>query len=534
MVKTLNSNINKTEPGIKVKAETANKIGLFGAISVIFGSMVGVGIFLKNKGVFSNNNGHPIGVILSWVLVFIIALCTAFSYGEISRAKVPHNSGLGGWSSRYIGNRFGRFIKIMYPLIYYSIYVFVMSMFFAESIFNINPDYATSSINGINFWMIILIGFGLSILIISSIVISESLVTKSLGLISLIKFLPITLVIVCGVVCGIINPENNLFVSEHVDKYTKDFDLFGIFNSLPAIMFAFDSFLIVGNISDKLENAEKNLPLSIILSMVISGSLYFFVTIGQLFSGCGTPYELFNVLLKGNEGAIKICTILMSIFMAIALLGCTLSLTMAGVKSFAYAIDEETLFASKWFKKISNKTTKSFGAAIYLFIILIMYFLLVSIPSGILQTDKLYDGISNAIVVFAFILYGIVALSSVVNYELNKVPTSEVNHQKGQIPTSIIGFLGCILVPLWSLGYTFGYDAIKNSGGEFKIWGLFYDNKDPLEKWSGSLIFWGFSIFLFIIPFINDFLISLTDHNYKQLLLWQKEKSVKISKNKIH
>ena len=53
-------------PSVTMKTETAGKIGLFGAIGVIIGGVFGVGIFLKNNGIFKNNNGNPWGVLLSW------------------------------------------------------------------------------------------------------------------------------------------------------------------------------------------------------------------------------------------------------------------------------------------------------------------------------------------------------------------------------------------------------------------------------------------------------------------------------------
>ncbi|MDE7433907.1 MAG: hypothetical protein K2M43_02105 [Mycoplasmoidaceae bacterium] len=51
--------------GPAVSNKTAASIGLFGAMSIIIGSTVGVGIFFKNGGVFKNNNGNPIGILLS-------------------------------------------------------------------------------------------------------------------------------------------------------------------------------------------------------------------------------------------------------------------------------------------------------------------------------------------------------------------------------------------------------------------------------------------------------------------------------------
>jgi hypothetical protein len=53
------------EPSIKMSQKTAGKIGLFGAVSIIIGGMVGTGIFFKNGSVFAGNNFNGIGVILS-------------------------------------------------------------------------------------------------------------------------------------------------------------------------------------------------------------------------------------------------------------------------------------------------------------------------------------------------------------------------------------------------------------------------------------------------------------------------------------
>jgi hypothetical protein len=53
------------EVSIKVSQKTAGKIGLFGAMSVIIGGIIGIGIFFKNNGVFGNNHGNATGILLS-------------------------------------------------------------------------------------------------------------------------------------------------------------------------------------------------------------------------------------------------------------------------------------------------------------------------------------------------------------------------------------------------------------------------------------------------------------------------------------
>ena len=94
-----NANINNKESSkfnVKMKAKTTEKIGLFSAVMIIFGAMIGIGIFLKNGSVFKNNNGNPYGILISWIIVILIAICTAYSFGEISRIRVAANAGLGG------------------------------------------------------------------------------------------------------------------------------------------------------------------------------------------------------------------------------------------------------------------------------------------------------------------------------------------------------------------------------------------------------------------------------------------------------
>ena len=285
-------------PSITVKTETAGKIGLFGAISIIIGAIIGVGIFLKNQSVFRNNNGNPVGVLLSWGLVFLIAFATAFSYGEITRVRArTANSGVAGWSERYVGYNFGRFLKIMYPFFYYAIYLFALSMFFAEALYCINPNFISGDMTVIpgetsqNMWALWGVGFGIAIIMLLTNWLNNFAVQKSMSFISPIKFIPVLLVIIFGVWGGVqsngglFNPANTGIFGPTDKPYDLQFSAIGVFNSLPAIMFAFDSFLIVGNVASNVKNPKKNIPLSIILSMVICGAFYFLVTISQLLCG---------------------------------------------------------------------------------------------------------------------------------------------------------------------------------------------------------------------------------------------------------
>lgn len=49
----------------QVNTKTAKKIGLFAAISMLIGSIVGVGIFFKNGNIFATNDYNAIGILVA-------------------------------------------------------------------------------------------------------------------------------------------------------------------------------------------------------------------------------------------------------------------------------------------------------------------------------------------------------------------------------------------------------------------------------------------------------------------------------------
>jgi APA family basic amino acid/polyamine antiporter len=123
-----------------------------------------------------------------------------------------------------------------------------------------------------------------------------------------IKFIPLIMVIGLGIIFGSLHPDHNLFTDPGniyggtTDTNPGSFDINGVFMSLPPILFALDSFLIVGNIAGDVKEPQKNVPLSIILSMALSGFVYILVTVGQIFTGCGNAYDLINFIFTNGQG----------------------------------------------------------------------------------------------------------------------------------------------------------------------------------------------------------------------------------------
>ncbi|GHU48135.1 hypothetical protein FACS1894218_4220 [Bacilli bacterium] len=117
--------------------------------------------------------------------------------------------------------------------------------------------------------------------------------------------------------------------------------------SLPAVLFAFDAFLIVGNVSSRVRNAKRNVPLSIVISMIASGTIYLLVTISQIISGCTSPYQLFDFIFGSTSIGSTIGSIVISVFILIAILGVLNSVSMALVSSSQTLIEDNLIVGSK-------------------------------------------------------------------------------------------------------------------------------------------------------------------------------------------
>lgn len=520
-----NKQVN-TEPGVSRK--TAASIGLFGAVSIIIGSTVGVGIFFKNGNIFRNNNGNPWGVLFSWIIAFVVALAIAYSFGEIVTCKTKSaNSGLAGWYERLIGYRSGRLVKILLPLLYYGIYILVDAIFFSEAIFNCFSKGKDIDCGNSTMWYIIFVALaGIFVFATLNLFCSKAL-QKTSNVTTILKFIPLGLVILTGIIFGCINKDQNLFINDNISTidgkdYSGQFSFTGMLDSLPAIFFAFDSFLIIGNIAGEMKNPNKNIPLSIVVSMVVAGILYLLVTIGQICVGCGSAYAVFDFVFANNTTAKSAFHYIISIFIFISIFGVLNSMTMGAIRSFDSAVEEEIIVGSKWMKKVANGKFLMKGFILLSFVTA-FYTIIFGIPSGVMNTDQIFDGVSNFIVLAFFGIYAVLSAASIFNRYNGHAP--EVIKQKGQIPAAVIGSFGCFFIFGYGLIWQFCGNIVMNANKEFDTWGLFVHIEDghKLTYAQAAIWFWTMCGIMIVVPFLNELGIKATDKNYNQAFFWQKQ-----------
>lgn len=492
----------------QVNTKTAKKIGLFAAISMLIGSIVGVGIFFKNGNIFATNDYNAIGILVAWILSGIISLSAAFSFAEVG-SSLNSNAGLGGWCYKLVGKRFGNFVKTIQPFFYFTVLAFSISIFSGEAIFNI-----FNVAEQLHFAVIMLVGLLLFIFFIGLNYFSLKASSRFQMVATTLKFVPILIVIITGIIYGVMNPQNSLF-SLAGDKTSPivigDFNFGSVLIAIPSILFAFDPFFGVGNLSNDMKNPQRNVPLTIIISMIIVTIAYLLVTISQILVGTGNVYELFAEVFESNDTVSNAFRIVTSIFIFISIVGVLNSFCALMLRSYQSLIDENLIIGvnkiESWAAKLFPWRNLQYKGALllcilsYLFLFIIIFILSVSSSSN--GTDAFVDGISNFPVAIFFFVYATVILGGFINRFTNKVKVQRI---KGFMFFSVVAVLGCYLVSLSQIFYIYTVAVFMDptSVSLFK-WGLFSSDGFQTEAWMGMVLLFAYLGLLFIYYFVNHY-----------------------------
>lgn len=480
---------------MSVSVKTSRKIGLFTSISILIGSVIGIGIFFKNDSVFRANNHNGIFVLISWILAAIISTATAFSFGEAS-TSISSNTGLGGWSEKFCGKKFGYFTKFNFGIFYFSILLVSFGVFVAESIFNIFGLNNQSVHIGFVFLL------GLAIIVVLLLLNLFATKVSQIGqiVISALKFIPIALVIIIGFIY--FKKGNNLFLPQNPEGPTTTSHPFvGVLTSLPAILFAFDSFTCVGSIANEAKS-KRTVPLAIVIGMILVSVIYIVITIVQILVGEGSIGKTFDTLLGDNITLKNVMKYIVNIFMFIAVLGVANSFTITCLRTFDGIVEERIVVGHRFFARVAGNR-KLYAGSLLFAIVAGFWFIVMAAVSIPFNHDGYVDGISNYPTLFFFAIYGIVVLFTLINRFTKKVEVVKLNSFLF-FPMAVISVLGITLI----FGYQFFYENIAKlftSLNGINSWGVLFGpvKGSEIKVWEGAIVFFVMLILFIVLPIIN-------------------------------
>lgn len=236
-------------------------LGFGSAISIVFGTIVGSGIFFRQGSVLDSAGTTGIA-ILAWVLGGIITLTGGLTIAEIG-SQMPYTGGL----YVYIENIYGRIPGFMAGWMQAVVYgpAIIGALVGFMSIMMANFFGLDSS------WRLPLAA--ISIILIAALNLLENRVGAAFSVITTIaKLIPIAVIIVCGIFWG------------HQDAFNQSLHEVGIHNggfgvAVLATLFAYDGWILIANLGGEIKNAQKILPHAIVLGISAVLVVYTLITI---------------------------------------------------------------------------------------------------------------------------------------------------------------------------------------------------------------------------------------------------------------
>jgi amino acid transporter len=275
-------------------------------------------------------------------------MCVILTLSEVLSAKVSNKqmNDLGDWHRVFSGRRLGLFFKVFVPLIYYTFLFFIVSIFASEAFLSIlGVGHGDTHI-----YIVFIVSFVFMLIISCIHVFSEKFGVAFGKYGTFIKYVPILFLILIAVLASIVAPDKSYFASSATES--REFSFTGMLSSLPAILFAFDGFMVVGSVSKRIKNSSKSLPIILSVGILIVGLTYLTITICQLISGSATIIEAFNNLFPEEfHGSLER---IFGVFLFIAAISSLNAIGLGSVNYLENIIDDNLLVGSVLVRKITK------------------------------------------------------------------------------------------------------------------------------------------------------------------------------------
>jgi APA family basic amino acid/polyamine antiporter len=241
------------------------KYGLFVALSMVVGIVIGIGIFFKAEVILNEAGGNPKIALLAWFVGGIITIFSGLTIAEIS-AAIPETGGIVAYADKIYGRFFSYIIGWSLCVLYMPAIEAIIVYYFSIFLLNFLGIEA-------NVQLMIFISFGT----LTMVCFINMFTKKAGGIIQIVsttaKMIPIILIIIYGFSKGnMLHITLNSYKMAGMGPNKPFLLLFG--KALVPVMFAFDGWIYVSSISGELKNLKKDLPRSIIWGLSIITLVY--------------------------------------------------------------------------------------------------------------------------------------------------------------------------------------------------------------------------------------------------------------------
>ncbi len=267
--------------------ELKKKYGLFTAIAMVVGIVIGSGVFFKAEKILTATGGNlPLG-ILAWVIGGVIMIACAYTF-SVMATRYEHINGIVDYAEAAMGGTYGYYVGWFMAVIYYPTLTSVLAW--------VSARYTAVlfgwSITG-GECMTIAAFFLIASYALNAL--SPTLAGKFQVSTTIIKLVPLLIMAIVGTVAGVgdgLIARNFTTVVSRVDTAAA------LFTAVVATAFAYEGWIIATSINAELRDSKKNLPIALVVGTFAVMLVYILYYVGL--SGAVTNETL---MAGGQEGA---------------------------------------------------------------------------------------------------------------------------------------------------------------------------------------------------------------------------------------
>jgi APA family basic amino acid/polyamine antiporter len=386
------------------KLET--RYGLFTAISMVIGQVIGSGIFFKVDDVLFATQGNVLAGLLGFIIVGISVVFAGISMANYAEL-LPKEGGILSYVQYRFGQTASYFVGWMYMSLFYPLLTAVLFTVSGIYISHLLAEFINFEPTNLHFSLIgfvnLLIFFAINIYRPKSSGIFQQMTT-------VLKVLPLILISSIGILCLFKGEVSyvNTFSQIGNGLQNQSFILLVAASFIP-ISFAFDGWYIATQISGEIKDSRKNLSKALIIGTISVMVIYVAYYLGVVFGMSGdeiinlkdTYITEFARKIGSNIGAL-----IMQVFIIISVLGTSNGLLLASIR---VPYQFSNLEKSKQFldlDKIDQKTKMPINSAIFAVVMIVIYLFLYYISNThSFFTEKNFD-LSAIPIVFIYLVNG--------------------------------------------------------------------------------------------------------------------------------
>ena len=351
-------------------SQLKKKFGLFTAISMVVGIVIGSGVFFKAEKILTVTGGNlPLG-ILAWVIGGVIMMVCSYVFAVMA-TKYEYVNGVVDYSEVTVGKKYGYMVGWFFATIYYPTLTSVLAWVSARY---------TAVLFG---WSIV----GPECMVLSAVFLIASFAINALSpklagkfqvTTTVIKLIPLLLMGIIGLIVGL---ASGLTVENFTNAVSVVASKSGaLLTAVCATAFAYEGWVIATSINAELRDAKKNLPIALVAGAAIVIVVYILYYVGL--AGVVSNATLME---NGQEGArlafsslfSNVAGTLLFVFVIISCLGTLNGLMMGCTRGF-YSLAARNVGPSPdTYKEISpntNMATNSSALGLLLAVLWLAYF----------------------------------------------------------------------------------------------------------------------------------------------------------------